>query len=174
MKLLKLWPGLEYLARHGSFRAWLVAMFYAFFAMAVIAVTLLWDSILPPFSQTLLLILFVGTWLLGLIVSRRFEQAFEEAQKQRRKDAAAQDTLPLAQTEYLRMNFFEAERLLRERLTKFPEDVPARFFLISVLKKQKRKDEALEQIAILEKNTQLGFWSLDIPHEKKALLNDEE
>ncbi|MBE6427543.1 MAG: hypothetical protein E7028_02985 [Planctomycetaceae bacterium] len=174
MKLLKLWPGLEYLARHGSFRAWLAAMFYAIFAMAVICVTLLWDSILPPFSQKLLLFLFTGTWILGLVVSSRFEKAFQEAQKQHQREAVAQDTLPLAQTEYLRQNFFEAERLLRERLTKFPEDVPARFFLISVLKKQKRKAEALEQIAILEKNPKLGFWGLDLPHEKKDLLNEEE
>ncbi len=174
MKFLKLWPGLEYLARHGSFRAWLAAMFYAFFAMAVIATTLLWDSILPPFSQTLLLVFFTGTWILGLIVSRRFEKAFEESQKLRQKDAVAQDTLPLAQTEYLRLNFFESERLLRERLNKFPEDVPARFFLISVLKKQKRKDEALEQIAILEKTARLGLWSLDLPYEKKVLLNEDE
>lgn len=171
--ILKLWPGLEYLALHGSFRAWLTAMFYAVFASAVICTVLLWENLLSPNSQTLLLILFAFAWVLGLIVSHRFEKAFQESVREHQKAAVAQDILPLAQTEFLRSNFFEAERLLRERLTKFPEDVPTRFFLISVLKKQLRRDEALEQLAILENTETLGLWRLDLQREKAAILHED-
>ncbi len=168
-KLLKLWPGLEYLVRHGSFRAWLAAMFYAFFAVAVLCATLLWDEILAPGPRTVLLILFAAVWIVGLVVSYRFEAAFQEEQRQRRKEAVILDILPLAQTEFLRQNFFEAERLLRERLERFPEDVAARFFLVSVLKFQRRIDEAREQLTILEENPQLGLWRLDLLHERETL-----
>ncbi len=168
-KLLKLWPGLEYLIRHGSFRAWLAAMFYALFALAVLCATLLWDEILAPGPRTVLLILFVVVWTVGLIVSQRFETAYLQEQAQRRKDAVVLDTLPLAQTEFLQQNFFEAERLLRERLERFPEDVATRFFLISVLKSQRRIEEARKQLDILEENPQLGLWRLDLPHEREVL-----
>ncbi len=173
MKLLKLWPGLEYLVRHGSFRAWLAAMFYAIFAMAVLFGTVIWENVLPARSQFPLQLLFGMTWILGICVSHRFEKAFQEAQLQHKKNAVAEDTLPLAQTEFLRQNFYESERLLRERLTRFPEDVPARFFLISVLKWQKRKNEALEQLTILE-TMQLGIWRQDLPNEKRQLLLPED
>lgn len=167
MFLLKFWPGLDYLVRHGSFRAWLAAIFYAFFAMAVIGATLLWDGLLPAGSQTTLWILFGVTWVLGILLSQRFEKAFQESMKQRQQESTATDTLPLAQTAYLRQNFYEAERLLRERLAKFPEDVPARFLLISVLKRQERSDEALEHLSILERTPRLGLWGLDLLREKQ-------
>lgn len=169
MKLLKLWPGLECLARCGSFRAWLAAMFYAVFAMAVICVTLLWDSLLPPGSQTTLLVLFTATWVLGITASHRFETARIEAEKKHRKESLVQDTLPLAQTEYLRKNFYEAERLLRTRLQSFPEDIPAQMLLVSVLHRQKHIPEALETLAKIEQNSHLGFWGLDVLHEKEIL-----
>lgn len=169
MRLLKLWPGLDYLVRHGSFRAWLGAMFYAFFAMAVLCVTLVWDDIMPVQSRKVLLILFGITWLLGIFVSHRFEKAFQESQKQRKKDSVVNDTLPLAQTEFLRQNYYEAEKLLRERLLKFPEDVPARFFLVSVLRRQKRLNDAREQLAILEQNPALELWALELYKEKELL-----
>lgn len=168
-KLLKLWPGLEYLTRHGSFRAWLAAMFYALFAVTVLCATLLWDDILAPGPRTVLLILFAAVWIVGLIVSHRFEMAYQEEQRQRRKDAVILDTLPLAQTEFLRQNFFESERLLRERLERFPEDVAARFFLLTVLKFQRRIQDAREQLMILENNPQLGLWRLELNRERVIL-----
>ena len=174
MRFLKLWPGLDYLVRHGSFRAWLGAMFYAFFAMVVLCVTLVWDDMMPLKSQKVLLVLFAFSWLLGIFVSHQFEKAFQESQKQRRKDSTANDILPLAQTEFLRQNFYEAEKLLREHLLKFPEDVPARFLLVSVLRHQKRVNDAREQLAILEKNQSLGLWALDLFREKEILQGNSD
>ena len=174
MRFLKLWPGLDYLVRHGSFRAWLGAMFYAFFAMVVLCVTLVWDDMMPAKSQKVFLALFAVSWLLGILVSHRFEKAFQESQKQRSKDSTANDTLALAQTEFLRQNFYEAEKLLRERLLKFPEDVPARFFLVSVLRRQKRVNDAREQLAILEQNPNLGLWVLDLFRDKEILQGDSD
>jgi len=167
MRFLKLWPGLDYLVRHGSFRAWLGTMFCAFFAMVVLSVTLVWDGLIPDRSQTVLLILFTVTWLLGIFVSHRFEKAFQENQKQKRKESVTTDILPLAQTEFLRQNFYEAEKLLRERLLKFPEDVPARFFLVTVLRHQQRPDDVRKQLEILEQNPQLGIWGLELYREKE-------
>ncbi|MCR5163187.1 MAG: hypothetical protein K6C40_04120 [Thermoguttaceae bacterium] len=174
MRFLKLWPGLDYLVRHGSFRAWLGAMFYAFFAMVVLCVTLVWDDMMPLKSQKVLLVLFAFSWLLGIFVSHQFEKAFQESQKQRSKDSTANDILPLAQTEFLRQNFYEAEKLLRERLLKFPEDVPARFLLVSVLRHQKRVNDAREQLAILEQNPALGLWGLELFQEKEILRGDSD
>ena len=149
-------------------------MFYAFFAMVVLCLTLVWDDMMPLKSQKVLLVLFAFSWLLGIFVSHRFEKAFQESQKQRSKDSTANDILPLAQTEFLRQNFYEAEKLLRERLLKFPEDVPARFFLVSVLRRQKRVNDAREQLAILEQNPNLGLWVLDLFRDKEILQGDSD
>lgn len=170
--LLKLWPGLGNLARTGSFRAWLAAMFYAVFAMSVLCVTLVWDGLLPSASQTTLLVLFVVTWILGITASHRLEAARVEAAKQHQKDAVVQDILPLAQTEYLRKNFYEAERLLRIRVQSFPEDIPSQMLLVSVLHRQNRIPEASELLERIMQIPQPGFWILDI-HREKEILKEE-
>ncbi|MDO4569001.1 MAG: hypothetical protein Q4D38_01290 [Planctomycetia bacterium] len=173
MKICKFWPGLEYLRRFGSIAAWVVAMIYAFFASGIILTTLFWTEVAADSSQTILLVLFAAVWLLGVVASHRCEKVREEYERKHRQEALADDTLPLAQTAYLRRNFYEAERLLRARLDRFSDDVQSRLLLVSVLYRQQRIEDAKQQIALLEQNSTLGAWRLEVYREKQLLYSEE-
>lgn len=142
-------------------------MLYAWFAIGVIATTFFWSEFIPKSSQTTLLLIFFLAWILGIFLSHQHEAALEAREAQVKKNALVEDTLPLAQTAYLRQDFYETERVLRDRLGKVPEDVPARMLLVGMLRRLQRWDEVRQQLALLEQNPQLGGWYFEVWREKE-------
>ena len=169
MKLFKFWPGFLPFYQHGSFTGWLLAMFFAWFAIAVVTGTLFWSEWIPAASHKTLWLMLGIAWVLGILISSQMESSLRQAEEKRARAATAEDTLPLAQTAYLRSEFYEAERILRERLAKFPEDVPARLLLASTLRQQNRKNDALAQLTQLETNSTVGSWLFEVHREKELL-----
>lgn len=167
MKLSRFWPGFRLFYLRGSRLAWGVAMFYAWFALGVIACTFFWSEFIPKSSQTTLLLIFFLAWILGIFLSQQHETALEAKEALAKKNALAEDTLPLAQTAYLRQDFYETERLLRERLGKVPEDVPARMLLVGLFRRMQRWEEVQQQLTLLEQNPQSGAWYFEIWREKE-------
>ncbi|MDO4583761.1 MAG: hypothetical protein Q4D62_06620 [Planctomycetia bacterium] len=149
-------------------------MFYAWFAMGVIACTFFWNEFLPKGSQTTLLLIFFLAWILGIFLSQQHEVAVEAREAQSQKNAMAEDTLFLAQTAYLRQDFYETERVLRERLSKVPEDIPARMLFVGMLRRLQRWDEVRQQLALLEQNPQLGGWYFEVWREKERTNRAEK
>ena len=134
-----LFPGLPQLYYHGSPAGWVVALAYVFFAMFVVSATIVWEEIIPRGSGTPLVGMFVVAWFLGVFLSWRKEADYCAKEEKRREDFSKNDPIYFAQTAYLRRDWFEAERLLRERLSNWPEDVPCRILLAAILR---RKDNA--------------------------------
>lgn len=167
--MANLWPGLAYLARYGAFGTWCVTMFYALCAMGMLTVGLVWTEIIPDATRNILWVIFAMIWFLGIFATTRSVRARQESDVRRRKESIVEDTLPLAQIAFLRREFYESETLLRKRLEKFPEDVPARLLLVSVLERQERLPEAFQQISVLESLPNLGPWWLETSRQKQKM-----
>ncbi|MDO4573792.1 MAG: hypothetical protein Q4D98_01100 [Planctomycetia bacterium] len=167
MKWTHFWPGFTAFYYGGSLGGLAASLFYAWFACGVVACTLFWSEVIPRASQGTLLLIFVITWVLGILITGQNEAARRLAEEKRRKTAMAEDSLPLAQTAYLRQDFYEAERMLWSRLEKVPEDVPSRLLLVSVLRREKREEDAQRQLAILEANPEIGPWLFEVHREKQ-------
>ena len=169
MKMLKLWPGLIPFYHYGSVWGWFLAMFFAWFAIVVVCGTLMWSEWIPAASHGTLWLILGVTWFLGVLISHQHETILRDTEAANEKKALAEDTLPLAQTAYLRRDFYEAERLLQERLQKFPEDVPARLLWVSVLRQQNRVADALAQLTLLETAYPAGKWLFEVRRERTLL-----
>ncbi len=146
-----LFPGLPQLVHRGSLAGWVLAMVYACFAMFVVAATIVWEEIIPPSAHGPLWGIFLVAWCLGIFISWQAEKHFQTKTAEKRADFQESDTLYLAQTAYLRREWFETERILHERLLAFPEDAPARLLLISMLRRTGREAEAEKQREMLGK-----------------------
>lgn len=137
-----LFPGLPQLVYHGSLGGWVLAMTYAVLAMFFVSATVVWEEILPASAHGPLWGIFLTAWGLGVFISWRLEKNFQAAAEAKIADFHETDTLYPAQTAYLRRDWFETERILHERLLAFPEDIPARLLLISMLRRTGRVQEA--------------------------------
>ncbi len=84
------------------------------------------------------------------------------------------DLLILAQTEYLRGNWFESESLLSKHLSENPDDITAALLLAGVLRRTKRWKQSelcLEQIRLRESSAR---WSEEIQRELEILTREAE
>jgi hypothetical protein len=82
------------------------------------------------------------------------------------------DLLMVAQTEYLRGNWFEAESLLSKHLLENPDDISAALLLAGVLRRSKRWKQSelcLEQIRLRESSAR---WNLEIQRELEILTRE--
>ena len=167
-----LFPGLPQLYYHGSPIGLVIAMIFAIFAIFVVSATLVWEEIVPPASRGVLLGMFVAAWVFGVAISWQTEKRFLADEAKKKEEFQKNDTLYLAQTAYLRREWYEAERILRERLMNWPGDVPAGFLLVSLLRRTDRRAEAENWLKTLEETPGLGSWFLEIYRERELLVED--
>lgn len=167
-----LFPGLPQLYYHGSLGGLVIAMSFALFAMFVVSATVVWEEIVPPGSRGILLGMFAAAWVFGVAISWRTESQFRADEAKKKEDFQKNDTLYFAQTAYLRREWYEAERILRERLLSWPEDIPARFLLVSLLRRTDRRTEAESQLKTLEESPGLGNWFLDLYREREWVAEE--
>lgn len=166
--VLYLWPGLPQLFRTGTWSAWCVAMFYAWFAAVVTGVCFLWTDFIPVSAQRTLLVIFTLMWFLGMLGTWRIEALYISQKEILEKE---EDLFPRAQEAYLRRNWLEAEHLLWQRLEKHTDDVPARLLLVSLLRRMKRCPEALKQLDILKEKPGVREWTLEIQREREWIAD---
>lgn len=169
MNLFRFWPGFLPFYYYGSAWGWCLAMFFAWLGVGVVCGTIFWTEWIPQASHRMLWFIFGALWFLGMLISYQHEISLKNTEAAHEKAAVTEDTLPLAQTAYLRREFYEAERILRERLHRFPEDIPARLLLVSVRRQQECGDDALAQLKVLEENPRLGPWLFEVRREKELL-----
>ena len=74
-----------------------------------------------------------------------------------------------ALSEYLKGNWFEAERTLGRLLEVRPRDVEARLLLATLLRHNGRLNEALEQLARLELLEDARRWAREIEVEREVI-----
>jgi hypothetical protein len=162
---LGLWPGLPQLWLRGSWAGLAAASGFAVLVDFVLATTLVWTEIWVPFQGVL--------WWCGVATVWAMSAAWWMASGRRHCEpvvtAPAGDLFPLALTEYLRGNFFEAERQVSAMLRAAPQDVEARLLRASILRRTGKRDEARRLLDVLGRSEAATKWQFEIERERERL-----
>lgn len=167
---LGLWPGLPGLWLHGSFAGLAAAVGFAALVDFVLATSLVWTEIWEPRATVLWWsgagLAWAGS-LAGWVVSQRRPEAAES-------DSPAGDLFPLAMTEYLRGNWFEAERLVASQLRTTPQDAEAKLLRVSILRRTGKPVEARRLLDVLSRTEAATKWQFEMARERERILSDEQ
>ena len=108
----------------------------------------------------------MATWGGSLLASTRSNLARRpDKQDLTKPDAIFREAVD----EYLKGNWFEAERALAELLDRSPRDADARLMLATLLRHAGRLDEAAEHLDRLERMEQSSKWRWEIRRERERL-----
>jgi hypothetical protein len=86
-------------------------------------------------------------------------------------DAMSEALFSQAQTEYLKGNWYDAERLASQLLARRPRDAEGRLLLVSILRHAGRNQEAARVLTELERLDGARRWMLEIGSERRQLEN---
>jgi len=75
----------------------------------------------------------------------------------------------VAQTEYLRGNWFQAETTLKRLLDTDYGDVEARLLLATLLRRVQQPRSAGKQLELVERSRRATDWDFEIAHERRLL-----
>lgn len=160
---LCLWPGLAQLWQ-GSLGGLLAAIGFGLLVDLVVLGSLVWNEWAPPGQILLAALVATGMGLASAAIDVRQTLTTKEL-----NDETQQDLFPLATGEYLRGNWFEAERLCQQMLKLNPADLEARLLLATTCRRAKRQHEArreLEELSLLAGSEK---WKQEIESEHDLL-----
>ena len=159
-----LWPGLPQLARDGNWAALAVAVAAAVLLNAVLLGTCGWTEFIAP-APRIICWTFLGLAWTGAIGYWTWND------RQRAAALIKTDgkTFEEALAEYLKGNWFEAERKLNVLLCRDEHDIEARLLMATLLRHTKRFDEATTQLNILAALDGAHRWALEIHREGELL-----
>lgn len=161
-----LWPGLPQLWVQGSWSAVVVAFAAAVGLNLALLSTFVWTELFGSDPRTTL---WVG---LGIVwgVAAVYSVLWRRRQKTSALSAAGSDSFANATDEYLKGNYFQAERLLGELLRRDHHDLDARLMLATLMRHTGRFDEARRQLDILLRLEGAEKWELEIRREQELLI----
>lgn len=164
-KLVCLWPGLPQLWIRGAWSGLALALGFTALVNVLLLASLVWTQWLP-WSFLLAGWAAVGMlWLFSTIVSLGWLGASG-------RQASAEDGEELfreAQTHYLKGNWYEAETLLNQRLSRNGRDIDAQLLLATLKRHTGRLDEALGQLEQLERLEHAMKWYQEIARERMLI-----
>jgi hypothetical protein len=167
---LGLWPGLPQLWLHGRFAGLAAAIGFAVLLDFVLATSLVWTEIWEPRAAAL--------WWSGVVLvwggSLVWWVAAGRRQPEPQTATPAGDLFPLAMTEYLRGNWFEAERQVAQLLRAAPHDVEARLLRVSILRRTGKQVEARRLLDVLSRTDAATKWQFELERERERIAADEE
>jgi hypothetical protein len=169
-----LWPGLPELWIAGTWRGFATALGFALLLDGVLLTGLIWDEAIGPGTQTLLRLSLAIAWMVGLLANRRFRAARARLAANATIGGAAGDLFPEALAEYLQGNWFVAEQKCRDLIRRKKDDVEARLLLATLLRHVDRRDEARQELKLLEKFDAAAAWQFEIEQERLLLEQAEE
>ena len=162
-----LWPGLPQLARDGNWAALAVAVAAAAMLNAVLLGTWFWTDLFAPGHAYNLL----GLPGSGLERFRRLRGLDRPAGTP--AAASSEKTggriFEEALEDYLKGNWFEAERKLNLLLRRDEHDLEARLLMATLLRHTKRFDDATHQLNLLVRLDGAHRWALEIHREGELL-----
>ncbi len=170
--LAYVWPGLPTILASGSWLGLAWAMGFAVLINLLILASLWWPELLMPHSRTGLLSYGrIGLWLAtavywagATIVSSRALRDLEPSE-----ETAVGPTFRDATQRYLQADWFGAEQILLELLSKNPRDVDSGLMLATLWRHTGRFEEASQQLDRLELLDGARKWMLEIHQERKRL-----
>jgi len=158
-----LWPGLPQLWFLGQWSGLALAVGFGVLLNLLVLASFVWAELLRPFDLRL------GWTMVGLLWSG---SAVVSAWRGTGRPAArasisAEGLFRQAQSEYLQENWFEAEKILRRLLERAPRDVEARLLLATLLRHNRRWQEASNELNRLELLRDAGLWLPEIAAERR-------
>ncbi len=163
-----LWPGLPELWWRGSRSGLSLAMTFGLLANLVVAATWVWPE-LPGARLGGTLWAGLGVvWIALVVVSIRVAIRSDESLA-----AGETDIFSVAQTEYLKGNWLEAEILARRLLAERPADAEAALLLTSTLRRAGRVDEARAALDEMQLWDRSAAWRHEIDVEYQRLADKE-
>ena len=159
-----LWPGLPQLWRQGLWWGLALAVGFGILLNLLVMASFVWVELLGPVSLKLAWLAMSVLWLGSAAASVWHSWGVVP-----RVLGSAEAMFRTALSEYLKGNWFEAERTLGRLLEVRPRDVEARLLLATLLRHNGRLNEALEQLARLELLEDARRWAREIEVERQAI-----
>lgn len=156
-----LWPGLPQLWHGGLWSGLALAAGFATLINWLLLASFVWVELLSPQQLRLAWLATGGVWIALVAASAWYGRGLAP-----RRAESSEAMFREAISEYLKGNWFEAERILGRRLHLQPRDVEARLMLATLLRHTERYAEALDQLSRLELQRDAGKWVREIAAEK--------
>ena len=164
-----LWPGFPQLWTRGSWVALAVAAGSGIILNAALLGSLVWRELLPGEVRSALWLAIGLIWAAGALYSVFFEPDFPL----HHVFDDAEDPFPKAVVEYLKGNWYEAERTLTSLLRRDVRDVQSRLLLAALLRRVGRLEEAGRQLDMLTRFEAADNWQLEIQRERQLIQNKQ-
>ncbi len=164
-----LWPGLPQIWREGAWSALAVAVGFAALVNVALAASLIWTELLSPGVRNslwmLILAIWAGSGAFAYWRDRRGGSTEGTGPAENEDISAFREALD----HYLKRNWFQAERLLRDLLRKNPRDLDAGLMLATLLRSTDRLEEAEKELDRLGRFETCRKWELEIRREREFL-----
>jgi hypothetical protein len=138
-----------------------LAVGFAILLNVLLLATFVWVELVDPRQLRLAWLAAGLVWIGSAVVSAWHGRGLAP-----RRASTAEAMFREALGEYLRENWFEAERLLGRLLHLQPRDVEAGLLLATLLRHTKRYHEAIDQLDRLELVADAGRWNREIQAER--------
>ena len=158
------WPGLPQLVGRASWTALWVALGAAALVNGLLLGSCVWSDVIAPDMRIICWVFLGITWSVAAGIS-----LWSGNREENRSRDPQGDLFPQARDEYLRGNWFEAERILGQLLRRNRHDLEARLMLATLLRHTKRFDEAVRQLSILVRLDGAPHWASEIRREGELL-----
>ncbi len=164
-----LWPGLPQLWHLGTWWGLALAVGFAVALNVLVLASFVWVEWFNPGFLRLAWGCLGLVWFSSAVLSAWFGVGLSP-----RKAATAEAMFREALNEYLKENWFEAERILAGLLQAHPRDVEGRLLLATLLRHNRRYEAALEQLTRLELLRDAQTWAREIAVERQWIAEARE
>ncbi len=159
-----LWPALPQIWRRGAWSDLARAVGFGVALNLTLLASVIWVELWPDAARRLAWWAIGVIWVISALYSVYWNRRWSDSSCERDGGLFAE-----ALEEYLRANWFEAERLLRRLLAVNARDCDARLMLATLLRHTRRFDEAREALGCLSRYDGAGKWELEITRELELL-----
>lgn len=160
-----LWPGLPQLWRRGSWLGLAVAVGFSLVVNLAILASLFWIELLSGRVRTSVWLGIAVFWVGSAVVAYRSRGPGLPAGNFEKDE----DGLCAAIEQYLKGNWFEAERVLENLLRQNPRDIEAGLMWATLMRRQGRLDEAAKELGRIERFEGHQKWEVEIRRERELL-----
>jgi len=165
-----LWPGLPQLWVDGTWSGLALAVGFGILVDVWLLTTLVWVELV---ERSWVPVGWIGLGLVWLS-SACFSMWLRRSEPAEVARQSAEDLFRAALAEYLKGNWFEAEKILVSLLAEHPRDVEARLMLATLLRHTRRYREANDELSRLELIEASRTWTVEIASERQRLRSLEE
>ena len=162
LQLVCLWPGLAAAWYRGAVRSLCVAVLCAWAICLLLLATFVWPQWMALGLVRLCWFMATLVWLANAVWSHwKLRELLQSGSREGSRQ------FEVAQIEYLKGNWFEAEAVLMDVIHAHPRDAEAILLLVSVLRHTKRWQPALRRLNQLKLLDTAASWRFEIEQEER-------